>query len=357
MSTEVKLKTSNETVTESENKRSVDRTSDSDNTVSDASSHNYDKPFVIRSYHYVTETLGYGLQAAIETFSTMPTDTPVQERKLVSHDKLPLWAQDNSFIQKWHRYPSPSFAYCFRSMLYWHCETGNIWTHTIGALLCAALSIYFITSPSENFVASFEEKHLITLFLISAIVCFTFSTLYHTLSAHSERILRLFGRLDFSGIALLIMGSFVPWVYYTFYCTTQPRVVYLITISLLGSASIVFSQWDRFAKPEYRVVRAGMFSALGASGIIPMIHMVVENGMSYALTEGQLQWLILMFLSYGTGAALYATRVPERFYPGKLDLILHSHQIFHTLVVIGVMMHLYSIMNLKFYRWQQGNKC
>lgn len=129
-----------------------------------------------------------------------------------------------NYIEKWHRLPKTNFAYCFRSMLYWHCETGNIWSHLIGALLCIGLTIYFVTAPSDKFIASFEEKHLITLFLISAIVCLLFSTLYHTLSCHSERILRLFGRLDFSGIALLIMGSFVPWVYYSFYCTTQPRL-------------------------------------------------------------------------------------------------------------------------------------
>lgn len=342
-----------ENVIASEDRRNVEQTpASSEPSVPSSSTNAGSPPLVIRSYHYIAKTLENGLHAAIETVTTSD-----ERKNLVHHGKLPDWAKDNCYIEKWHRFPIPDFGYCFRSMLYWHCETGNIWSHMIGAVLCAGLSIYFITAPSEKFVASFEEKHLITLFLISAIICLTCSTLYHTLSCHSERILRLFGRLDFSGIALLVMGSFVPWVYYTFYCSTQPRVVYLITISILGIGAIIFSQWDRFAKPEYRVVRAGMFSALGASGFIPMLHMLFERGLSYAFSEGQLQWLLLMFLSYGSGAALYATRVPERLFPGKLDLILHSHQIFHILVVIGVLLHLYSITNLQFYRWQQGNKC
>lgn len=64
-------------------------------------------------------------------------------------------------------------------------------------------------------------------------------------------------RLDYSGIALLIMGSFVPWLYYSFYCNPQPCFVYLIVICVLGIAAIIVSQWDMFATPQYRGVRAG----------------------------------------------------------------------------------------------------
>lgn len=66
-----------------------------------------------------------------------------------------------------------------------------------------------------------------------------------------------YSRLDYSGIALLIMGSFVPWLYYSFYCNPQPCFIYLIVICVLGIAAIIVSQWDMFATPQYRGVRAG----------------------------------------------------------------------------------------------------
>ena len=31
-----------------------------------------------------------------------------------------------------------------------------------------------------------------------------------------------------------------------------------------------------------------------------------------------------------SGAIIYANRVPERWFPGKFDLWLHSHQLFHV---------------------------
>lgn len=65
-------------------------------------------------------------------------------------------------------------------------------------------------------------------------------------------------RLDYCGIALLTMGSFVPWLYYSFYCRLGPKIAYLVLIFILGTCCIVVSLWDKFAEPEFRGVRAGM---------------------------------------------------------------------------------------------------
>ena len=67
-------------------------------------------------------------------------------------------------------------------------------------------------------------------------------------------------RLDYCGIALLTIGSFVPWLYYSFYCRTEPKITYLVLIFVLGSLCIVVSMWDKFAQPQYRPLRAGMYS-------------------------------------------------------------------------------------------------
>ncbi len=73
-------------------------------------------------------------------------------------------------------------------------------------------------------------------------------------------------RLDYSGIALLIMGSFVPWLYYSFYCSPQPRLIYLTIVCVLGIAAITVSQWDRFSTPRHRPTRAGGQSLISHNG-------------------------------------------------------------------------------------------
>ena len=41
-----------------------------------------------------------------------------------------------------------------------------------------------------------------------------------------------------------------------------------------------------------------------------MVHVIILKGAKYSFTQGQLQWMMTMFLAYGTGAILYATRFP-----------------------------------------------
>ena len=70
-------------------------------------------------------------------------------------------------------------------------------------------------------------------------------------------IFHLIFRLDYCGIALLTIGSFVPWLYYSFYYRLEPKVTYLALIIFLGTICIVVSMWDKFAQPQYRPLRAG----------------------------------------------------------------------------------------------------
>ena len=98
-------------------------------------------------------------------------------------------------------------------------------------------------------------------------VCFSLPTLNFVLFSCRNRVFKLIineqtttfssslSRLDYCGIALLIMGSFVPWLYYGFYCHYQPKVIYLTIVIVLGFFSIVTSLWDKFSTPQLRPVR------------------------------------------------------------------------------------------------------
>ncbi|CAM9997698.1 unnamed protein product [Lampetra planeri] len=277
--------------------------------------------------------------------------------RVIPHDVLPSWLQDNEFLLQGHRPPMPSFRACFRSIFRLHTETGNIWTHLIGFFLFVVLAVIYLFRPNMNFVAPLQEKVVFGVFFMGAILCLCFSWLFHTVYCHSEKVSRTFSKLDYSGIALLIMGSFVPWLYYSFYCNPQPRLIYLVTICVLGIAAIVVSQWERFSTPQYRVLRAAVFLSLGFSGIVPTVHFMVVEGFMRATTAGQTGWLFLMGLLYSMGAALYAARIPERFFPGMCDIWFHSHQIFHVLVVAAACVHFHGVSKLQEFRYSVGGGC
>ena len=83
----------------------------------------------------------------------------------------------------------------------------------------------------------------------------TFSWLYHTLYCHSVQMNKLFSKLDYSGIAILILGSFVPWLYYGFYCDQAHMIFYIASMVVLSTCCIIFSLWEKFAAPTYRPIR------------------------------------------------------------------------------------------------------
>nr|XP_045592482.1 adiponectin receptor protein-like isoform X2 [Procambarus clarkii] len=236
--------------------------------------------------------------------------------------KLPKWLQDNDYLHHWHRPPLPSFAACFKSIFRIHTETGNIWTHLLGCISFIGVMVYFLTGSSLG-------QHWVQVDLKE--------------------------KLDYCGIALLIMGSFVPWLYYGFYCDFQPKLIYLTAVVLLGITTIVVSLWEKFSTPTFRPLRAAVFLTFGLSGIIPAVHYTLIEGFDYAITRASMGWLILMGALYVIGALLYAVRVPERFFPGKCDLWFQSHQIFHILVIAAAFVHYHGISEMAMYRLTHGD--
>lgn len=64
-------------------------------------------------------------------------------------------------------------------------------------------------------------------------------------------------RLDYCGIAILTMGSFVPWLYYNFYCRLGLKIIYMGLTFSLGTTCIIVSLWNKFSEPRFRALRAG----------------------------------------------------------------------------------------------------
>ncbi|PFX18714.1 adiponectin receptor protein 1-like [Stylophora pistillata] len=279
---------------------------------------------------------------------------------LLAHIELPEWLRDNDFLSHHHRPPMPSFRSCFKSIFKVHSETGNIWTHLIGFVAFICITFYMFLRPitsTNPFPKDWQEKLVFGAFFTGAILCLGFSWIFHTVYCHSITVSKIFSRLDYSGIALLIMGSFIPPLYYGFYCSRILKIIYMSLILTLGILCIIVSLWSKFSTPKYRGLRAGLFLTFGCSGIVPAIHFIVAYGVTLAHRQASIGWMALMGVLYIIGAIMYATRVPERFFPGKCDIWFQSHQIFHVLVLGAALVHLYGICQMAYYRFDQGAVC
>ena len=70
-------------------------------------------------------------------------------------------------------------------------------------------------------------------------------------------------RVDYVGIAVLIVASFFPVVYYSFLCVPFVRHLYLATMTTLGFLTLGVTLSEKFQDSRYSPLRALLFSSLG----------------------------------------------------------------------------------------------
>jgi len=103
------------------------------------------------------------------------------------------------------------------------------------------------------------------------------------------------------------------------------------------------------------VFRTWLFVALGLSGILPMAHGVYLHTWEVAMLAGSIHWTVFMGSFYLFGAFLYAQQYPEKWWPGRFDFWLHSHQIFHLCVLAAAILHYVGL--LQAYQWHIEHPC
>lgn len=153
------------------------------------------------------------------TLATRATNAEAKlEQKLTYlwHEISP-WQQDNAYITSGYRSQSNSYATSWKSLLYLHNETVNIYTHLLGALafLTTSYLLYGELQPRYQ-TASREDLLVFACFFAGAVACLGMSGTYHTIQNHSHEVAVWGNKLDYLGIVFLIWGSFIPVLYYAF---------------------------------------------------------------------------------------------------------------------------------------------
>lgn len=190
------------------------------------------------------------------------------------------------------------------------------------------------------------------VFLGGAMCCLICSSLAHIFSCHSRRFYLFFWRLDYAGISLMIICSFFAPIYYAFSCYPYSRLLYLSSITVVGSLAIFTLLSPALSSGRFRSFRATLFLTMGFSGVIPAAHAVILYWDNSPQVPVALGYEVVMGLLYAAGSGFYISRIPERWRPGAFDIVGHSHQIFHVFVVAAALTH--SAATLVIMDWRRG---
>lgn len=155
---------------------------------------------------------------------------------LLSYEDIPQWCRDNKHIKQGYRPASGSVAASFRSLLYLHNESVNIYSHLLPALafiIGEGIILRHLHAKYANL--TIQDDIIFTLFIITAVVCLSFSACYHTLTNHSKSVDSIWLRIDFAGIIVLTLGDFISGIYMVFWCEGTLRIIYWTMVRKIQS--------------------------------------------------------------------------------------------------------------------------
>ncbi|KLU88860.1 hypothetical protein MAPG_07842 [Magnaporthiopsis poae ATCC 64411] len=165
-------------------------------------------------------------------------EAKVEHALLILWDELEEWRRDNAFIQRGYRRTSNSYRACAASLAYLHNESVNIWSHLLGAVFFSALGLwllrrfFYAAVAVAVVVADKADVLAFACFFAGAFLCLGMSATFHAVINHSPGVAKWGNKLDYSGIVFLIVGSYVPALYYGFRCDPPLMRIYLSAVSL-----------------------------------------------------------------------------------------------------------------------------
>lgn len=196
-------------------------------------------------------------------------------------------------------------------------------------------------------------------YIISVIICLTASAVFHSFYCISKRVSDILQILDYCGICIVIAGASIPLIYYSFYFYPRYLKLHMIMIiSIITLSSIVLTSptfryiysyllisisWNR--QPNYRKVRSLCFVSLGCYSLLVLMHIYTLDKFDNQFNAYMVwYWCGMAFFNI-LGAFLYASRIPERFYPGHFDfLVRFARFILFTIWPLGIFSSIISCM-------------
>lgn len=204
-------------------------------------------------------------------------------------------------------------------------EIFNSITHGIGAALSIAALVILLVFTVINGGTALDIVG-IAIYGATLIILYTMSTLYHAITnKKAKSVLRI---IDHSSVYILIIGSFVPYIFTVLKNHgIKPWIVLfsIVFIAILGT--VLYSIF----RQKIKIFNIASYVAMGwaVSFLIPdLIEIFKANNIMYCF-----YFLLAGGISYTAGIIFYA-----------IKKIKYFHSIWHLFVLAGSILQLFAIL-------------
>ncbi len=196
-------------------------------------------------------------------------------------------------------------------------------THLIGAIGALIGMPILLIHGSLNQVSLYMMIAL-TIFMMSMIILYSASTVYHSFSINAK-VNKILKKVDHCSIFLLIAGSYTPVAVGALHGTAS--MVLLIAIWLIAIIGIIFKLfWVTCPKWVSSVI----YTAMGWVCVFFLKDILASISFSGFI------WLLIGGLFYTVGAVIYALK-PNWFHFKMKGF--GNHELFHCFVLAGSLCH------------------
>lgn len=272
--------------------------------------------------------------------------------ELVGADRLPPYHAPYDYVLGGYR-ANFTAALCVRSLFRMHNETVNVWSEllpcvagVVGVAAALAWSPALAAAPATDvaFVALCGLAVLVVRPLVSGLA--------HLMHCQSRRAFVLWWVADYLSICLCVLGGALVYARFTFYCRPVQGAFFMTTIVGLFFSTVLTVVFVN--ENGARVASFVLFAV--CSHVIPFAFAFVGRGSSADSVPLEYlgTWASSISLM-GTGLLAKSLKAPERFWPGRFDIWLASHQFWHVFVNAANVLTFLSW--LTYLEWRQASPC
>ena len=260
-----------------------------------------------------------------------------KERRLLKYEDLPIPWRINPHIKQGYRFAETKVE-CIQSAFNFSNESINIWSHALGLLLVLAVALYFYPTSTNFSLSNKSDIFVAGVFFVMACLTLVCSTIWHTMNAVADvDAIGLFACVDYTGISLLIAASIMTTEYTAFYCDPFSQACHMSLTAVLGVGGVILPWHPRFNGTDQSWLRVAFFVGLALTGFMPILQLYLSHGGPFVYNF--YSPITKSLLVYFGGALIYASKIPERWYPGMFDYVGGSHNLWHAAVLGGILFH------------------